>query len=505
MPASRRTRASSRSKQFRQGIHMTTVKSLDDILLHFENAGPSEILTSPALPKVMSAAPRQLKLLRRKIRTLSSSEQQQAAAKLGAIVDGMTPASGQEALVLAQIAFYAGNDVRARRLWEAYGRNLSLRGWMLLDAALAARGAEPETAIAKAAAYANEYTVSSFRRPDPDKPNLYVLKQQPAVIADPRATTSIHFGGNLISQVVDRYPDRFNYASVFVDAAATERKLSMVPAPDLLVSNVVNGEALGDPRLVEATEAAIRHWNMPCINNPQAAAVTARNRLADLLDGCSDIVVPETVFYKRDDRSADDEIVAEIEKSFEYPVILRSPFFQNGINMELCQNREDAEHFLEQTPGGIFAIRFIENHPRPGLFRKLRAAFVGQDLHPLRLDYGEDWKVHGHRSEPHRRAFFEANPQLLEEEEVACRDFKTYVGETAMTALQRIRERIKLDCFGVDFDVADDGRLILFEANAAMNLLAKKGLAYPHPKFAEEAMLESYFALLDSRIGAQAG
>ena len=74
-----------------------------------------------------------------------------------------------------------------------------------------------------------------------------------------------------------------------------------------------------------------------------------------------------------------------------------------------------------------------------------------------------------------------------------------------MTALQRIRERIKLDCFGVDFDVADDGRLILFEANAAMNLLAKKGLAYPHPKFAEEAMLESYFALLDSRIGAQAG
>lgn len=483
---------------------MTTGNSPEDILQYFENATPEELRNTSTPPQLSSATPKQLARLRRRTRMLANSRQQEAAAKTGSIVEGMAPASAQEALILAQIAFHAGNDARARQLWRGFGQNLSARGWMLLDAALALRDDTPETAIARAAAYASEYTVSSFQKPDSDKPTLYVLKEQPAFIADPQAIRPIHFGGNLIGQIADRYPDRFNYVSLFVDSAATERKLSMIPPPDLLVSNVVNGETLGDPRLVGALETAIGHWGKPCINGPQAASVTARNKLTVLLEGCSDVIVPETVFYRRDDTSADDEILSGIEQSFSYPVILRSLSFQNGVRMELCSDREEAGHFLEQTPGGVFAIQFIENHPKPGLFRKLRAAFVGQELFPLRLDYGEDWKVHGHRNEPQRMAFLKSNPQLLEEEEAMCRDFGSYIGETAMSALRQIRERVKLDYFGVDFDVADDGRLILFEANASMNLLGKQGLVYPHPKFAEEAMLESFFALLDSHIAAPA-
>ena len=505
MPAFHNRREAARAKQFRQGIHMKTVKSPDDILQYFENATPEEILNTPTPAKLSSATPEQLTRLRRRTRVLANIGQQDAAAKAGSIVDGIVPASGREALLLAQIAFYARNNDRARQLWESFGQNLSLRGWMLLDAAIALRSGKPETAIAKAADYASQYTISSFQRPDPEKPRLYVLKEQPAFISDPQAIRPLHFGGNLISQIVDRHQDRFQYVSVFANSASTERKLSMVPPPDVLISNVVNGETLGDPRLVEALERAINHWGKPCINGPQAASVTARNKLPVLLDGCSDIIVPETVFYQRDDASADEKILSQIEQSFDYPVILRCPFFQNGINMDFCRNREEAARFLEQIPGGIFAIQFIENHPRPGLFRKLRVAFVGQELFPLRLDYGENWKVHGHREEPHRLAFLESHPQLLEEEEAMCRDPGAYIGETAMGALQRIRERVKLDYFGVDFDIAEDGRLILFEANAAMNLMGKKGMTYPHPKFAEEAMLESFFALLESNIVAPAG
>ena len=484
---------------------MTIAKSLDDILQHLENATPEEILSTSTLPQISSATPKQLARLRRRTRMLANGGQQEAAAMLGSMVTGIVPGGPQQALMLAQIAFYSGNDARAYQLWEAFGANLSARGWMLLEAALAFRGATPETAFAKAAAYANEYTVSSFQKPASDRPNLYVLKEQPAIITDPQAIRPIHFGDNLIGQVTDRYPDRFNYVSLFVDSASTERKLSMVPPPDLLVSNVVNGEMLGDPRLVKALETVIGHWGKPCINGPQAASVTARNKLPVLLDGCSDIIVPETIFYKRDDTVADDGIISQIEQSFEYPVILRSPFFRDGRYMALCRNGEEAGRFLEQAPGGVFAIQYIENHPRPGLFRKLRVAFVGQELFPLRLDYGEDWKVHGHRNEPQRLAFLESHPQLLEEEEAMCRDPGAYIGETAMGALQRIRERVKLDYFGVDFDIAEDGRLILFEANAAMNLMGKKGMTYPHPKFAEEAMLESFFALLESNIVAPAG
>jgi glutathione synthase/RimK-type ligase-like ATP-grasp enzyme len=44
----------------------------------------------------------------------------------------------------------------------------------------------------------------------------------------------------------------------------------------------------------------------------------------------------------------------------------------------------------------------------------------------------------------------------------------TVLGQTAMTALQRIRDALGLDYAGVDFGLAPNGDLLLFEANATM-------------------------------------
>jgi hypothetical protein len=39
--------------------------------------------------------------------------------------------------------------------------------------------------------------------------------------------------------------------------------------------------------------------------------------------------------------------------------------------------------------------------------------------------------------------------------------------------MEAIRERMPLDFFGVDFDIDDAGQVVLFEANAAMNILKR--------------------------------
>ena len=44
----------------------------------------------------------------------------------------------------------------------------------------------------------------------------------------------------------------------------------------------------------------------------------------------------------------------------------------------------------------------------------------------------------------------------------------TALGERAMAARDEIRSKIGLDYFGVDFALAADGSVLLFEANAAM-------------------------------------
>ena len=44
------------------------------------------------------------------------------------------------------------------------------------------------------------------------------------------------------------------------------------------------------------------------------------------------------------------------------------------------------------------------------------------------------------------------------------------LGKPAMDALREIRNRIPLDIYGIDFNLLPDGRIVFFEANAAMHI-----------------------------------
>jgi hypothetical protein len=63
-----------------------------------------------------------------------------------------------------------------------------------------------------------------------------------------------------------------------------------------------------------------------------------------------------------------------------------------------------------------------------------------------------------------------------------------------------------LDFFGIDFDVDDDGQVVFFEANAAMNLLKHPGdpadIALPDAPF--ERIKEAFRRAVDRRTGAPA-
>ena len=59
-----------------------------------------------------------------------------------------------------------------------------------------------------------------------------------------------------------------------------------------------------------------------------------------------------------------------------------------------------------------------------------------------------------------------ARPDIIAEEN---RHVETGLPEAATATLHRVRERMGLDFFGIDFGMTADDELILFEANATMN------------------------------------
>ena len=59
-------------------------------------------------------------------------------------------------------------------------------------------------------------------------------------------------------------------------------------------------------------------------------------------------------------------------------------------------------------------------------------------------------------------------PDHRAEEAIFLGDMRKALGDQAMTALHGISEALGLDYAGVDFGVAPNGNLLLFEANATM-------------------------------------
>ena len=77
----------------------------------------------------------------------------------------------------------------------------------------------------------------------------------------------------------------------------------------------------------------------------------------------------------------------------------------------------------------------------------------------------DSWNVHG----KDRERIMGDRPDLIEEEVALFATpegaFPPEIGRT----LDAVRDRMGLDFFGVDFGIAPDGRVLLFEANATMN------------------------------------
>jgi hypothetical protein len=85
-------------------------------------------------------------------------------------------------------------------------------------------------------------------------------------------------------------------------------------------------------------------------------------------------------------------------------------------------------------------------------------------LYPLHMAASPSWKVHYFTSAMADR------PDLRAEEAAFLSDMPKALGPQAMAALGAIRDRLGLDYAGVDFGLAPDGQLLLFEANATMTI-----------------------------------
>lgn len=196
------------------------------------------------------------------------------------------------------------------------------------------------------------------------------------------------------------------------------------------------------------------------VNGPDGVLRSTRDRVAKLLGGIEGLTVPATVRLPAGKAGMARELLERA--GLEARIILRDAGKHGGKIVGLFDGVEETA----QAASGHeqIATQFVDFASEDGLYRKYRLFFIGQKMILRHKLISDQWNVHA----KDRKRFMAARPELIAEERALFRDPTDALEPRAKQVLLAIRERMPLDFFGVDFAIAPDGQLVLFEANAAM-------------------------------------
>ena len=246
---------------------------------------------------------------------------------------------------------------------------------------------------------------------------------------------------------------RIALTRLYVDGGENVADLAgRIPPHDVLVNAIAESD---DARPALALASALgtalgARW----INAPAVVAELSRDRVSDRFAGSATIVAPAV---RRIDRDAVDESVAAA------PVVIRPVGSQAGIGLERVANAAERRAYLDRVPATTYYVMpFVDYRSADGFFRKYRIMFVAGRPYACHLAISPRWMVHYYNAAMSEHAW------MREEEAAFVADCDAVFSGPLAAALGEIAAAVPLEYFGIDCAVAADGRLLLFEADAAM-------------------------------------
>ncbi len=186
------------------------------------------------------------------------------------------------------------------------------------------------------------------------------------------------------------------------------------------------------------------------------AADRALAKTAKRLAGSPGVVSPKVAMVEKRE-------IPAAAATFGFPLLLRSPGYHTGQYFRKIEHADELACAVSELPGReLLLIQFLNAFDTEGWARKYRVMMIGGELFPLHLAISRDWKVHYFTASMAEQAEHRA------EEEAFLADMPAVLGPSAVEALTHICLRLDLNYAGVDFGLAPDGKLLLFEANATM-------------------------------------
>jgi glutathione synthase/RimK-type ligase-like ATP-grasp enzyme len=151
------------------------------------------------------------------------------------------------------------------------------------------------------------------------------------------------------------------------------------------------------------------------------------------------------------------------ERAVPAPLIVRPVGSQAGIGLARVGDAMELRAYLDtRDEAEFFVMPFVDYSSADGFFRKYRVMFVAGRPYACHLAISPRWMIH------YYNAAMAEHQWMRDEEARFIADLDSVFTGKLADALREIADAISIDYFGIDCAIAPDGRLLLFEADAAM-------------------------------------
>jgi glutathione synthase/RimK-type ligase-like ATP-grasp enzyme len=302
---------------------------------------------------------------------------------------------------------------------------------------------------------------------------------------DQKAPIIVQDGGRLVSYdmigsigiLPHLSPDRFATRVIYLEP-------HRLRAPDLGPGPLVNH--IAEPDLCAATLSQVlkiaEGTDRACFNHPAAVMRTTRDEVSRRLAGIPALKVPRTIRAESTRTQLRDAIA---EASLTYPVLVRATGSHLGATLTRIDTPDDLPSIGGQDEHASFYVTEFCDFVSPDKrYRKFRVVVIGDDIFLRHCIIAEHWMIHRNDRAADTKA----------EEAATFVRFDREWKPQLLPAFREIGARLGLDYFGVDCNIDQAGRVLVFEANACMNILANTS---PSPNIWDEPVARIKAALED--------
>jgi hypothetical protein len=290
-----------------------------------------------------------------------------------------------------------------------------------------------------------------------------------------------------------------NHLNVRLDLLYVLPERGLPPViPDHEVAFFAIGEA--DPSTLVRLRQLYAAWPRPALNDPHFLPVLERDALSRCLAGVPGLCSPAAVAVSRaalDDHLATGRAIQDLAAG---PYLIRPAGSHAGSGLSRIRTPADLADYLRFSFERHFFLTAFEDYASPdGLYRKSRVAFIDRQPFLCHMAVSQNWMVH------YLNAGMTESAERRAEEAQAMAGFEAGFACRHAAAFDALHQRLGFDYYSIDCAETRDGRLLVFEADAAaiIHLMDPPDL-FPYKQPAMRKVFAAFDAMLRRRVMSSA-